>query len=566
MQHSWCDALMVFTDAKTVIIDEKEVKSIVLQDGGVLYEKENIVAEPLILHFTGQQFTGRYPYPLVGNNIIIDWGDGTTTNYDGESVPQHTYNENAEYIITISGLTELSRSFSGISGITDIIIPNTITAITIEALLETQISNVVIPSSVITLGDAVFNSTPLSNIVLSEGLKTIGSACFSECNLSKIIIPYSVTSMGYTIFGGTFIKDICLLWDSSETIISYQATTYQGAYSNDYTFNIPEGTTQLYVDKGYPLERLVEGATSITLTSNKDIVKVGETAVITGTLNYPSQDGVVTFNTKTPESVTIFPGNNYYSLGENGLDITDFTNDFYLTSNTDNGFHFYISYYAGNYGPKALNVSIIEKDVRAFPPIINKITYPIRLHIDENNIIAYRYKDYEQQEVICLVKNLPSYMSRYHVEYTKEEGFTQWQLSGENSLTVTKNTGLSTLTDSNGQATMEYEGVGAGNVTITGTYLDKDVSDSITINDTSALYLTSNKESIKRDETAILTTSLLPKKANETVYINKIINDENLVLELTSTRNRTDYTIKAKVIDEDDNGLENIRIKLYKEE
>ena len=113
---------------------------------------------------------------------------------------------------------------------------------------------------------------------------------------------------------------------------------------------------------------------------------------------------------------------------------------------------------------------------------------------------------------------------------------------------------------------MEYEGVGAGDVTITGTYLDKDISDSITINDTSVLYLTSNKESIKRDETAILTTLLLPKKENETVYLNKIINDENLTLELTSTNSGLNHEIKTKVTDENDNGLENIRIKLYKEE
>ena len=79
-------------------------------------------------------------------------------------------------------------------------------------------------------------------------------------------------------------------------------------------------------------------------------------------------------------------------------------------------------------------------------------------------------------------------------------------------------------------------------------------------------YILHNKESITIDETVILTTLLLPEKANETIYINKIINDENLVLELTSTMNGQDYTIKAKVIDEDDNGLENIRIKLFKEE
>lgn len=549
----------MFSNAKEIEINGKKVKSIVLQDGGVLYEKENI--EPLILYFTGQEFQGKAS--LVGNDIVIDWGDGTTTNYEGLTF-QHTYNENAEHIITISGVTELQGSFARISGITDVIIPNTITSITNGAFSATQISNVIIPSSVITLGQGAFNSTPLSNIVLSEGLKTIDHACFSTCNLSKIIIPYSVTSIGQTVFEGTPIKNICLLWDSSETIISYQAITYLGISSNDYTFTIPEGTTQLYVDKGYPLEKLVEGATSITLTSNKDIVGVGETAIITGTLNYPSQDKAVIFNTKTPESVTMTPGNNYYSIGENGFDITDFSNAFFLTSNIDNGYYLYISYYGASNEVKALSVYVRTEDGNPFPSLVNKLRYPIKLHIDENNIIIYCYKDYKEQEVICLVKNLSNY--RYLDEYTKEEGFTQWQLSGENSLTIIKNTGLSTSTDSNGQAIMEYEGVGAGDVTITGTYLDKDISDSITINDTSVLYLTSNKESIKRDETAILTTLLLPKKENETVYLNKIINDENLTLELTSTNSGLNHEIKTKVTDENDNGLENIRIKLYKEE
>ena len=40
---------MVFTDAKTVIIDEKEVKSIILQDGGILYEKESAITESIII-------------------------------------------------------------------------------------------------------------------------------------------------------------------------------------------------------------------------------------------------------------------------------------------------------------------------------------------------------------------------------------------------------------------------------------------------------------------------------------------------------------------------------------
>ncbi len=84
--------------------------------------------------------------------------------------------------------------------------------------------------------------------------------------------------------------------------------------------------------------------------------------------------------------------------------------------------------------------------------------------------------------------------------------------------------------------------------------------------DTLTLYLTSEKESIKRGETTLLTTSLSNPQENETIYLNKIIDDGNLTLELTSIRDKLNHEIKAKVIDENDNGLENIRIKLYKEE
>lgn len=84
--------------------------------------------------------------------------------------------------------------------------------------------------------------------------------------------------------------------------------------------------------------------------------------------------------------------------------------------------------------------------------------------------------------------------------------------------------------------------------------------------DTLTLYLASEKETIKKEESTLLTASIVPPQENETVYINKIIDDENLNLELTSINDGLNHTIKAKVIDENDNGLENIRIKLFKEE
>ena len=56
----------------------------------------------------------------------------------------------------------------------------------------------------------------------------------------------------------------------AENIIPYSTDTYS-QLSTDYKFRIPEGTMQLYLDKGYPLEKLLEGITSITLTSDKNI-------------------------------------------------------------------------------------------------------------------------------------------------------------------------------------------------------------------------------------------------------------------------------------------------------
>lgn len=547
----------MFNNAQMVEIGGKEVKSIVLQDGGVLYE--NIVAEPLILHFTGQQFQ-LYRYgSITGNDIIIDWGDGSITNYDVNASNSHTYEEDTEHIITISNVTGLAGSFSGISGITDVIIPNTITSIGNGTFYLTSLSNVSIPSSVTYLGQGVFSNTPINNVVLSEGLESIDAACFPNCpNLNKIIIPFSVTSLGDSLFGGTPMKDIIFLWDSSEAIIPYNESVYQGIVLNNHTFNIPEGTIQLYVDKGYPLERLVEGAASITLASDKDIIGIGETATITGTLNYPAQNKIIAFNTKTPESVTITPGDNYYSIGENGFDITDFSKSFYLESNVDDGISLYISCEEKSNTSRMVLSVYIKENNSSFAAIRNIINQ-IKLHVDKNNIVIY-YHTNDMTQMVQYLSQSDGYM--------QGRNFSQWKLSGDNSLTVTKNTGLYAFTDSNGQATIEYEGVGAGDVTVTGTYLDKDVSDSITIQDlnTPALYLTSEKDSIKKGETTLLTTSFSIPQENETVYLSKTINDENLTLELTSTNNGSNHEIKTKVTDENDNGLENIRIKLYKEE
>lgn len=200
------------------------------------------VVEPsiddIIMKFTGTSFsTGSYNQ-FTGENIVIGWGDGTTTDYTTGSDFNHTYSEDTEHTITISNVTG-----------TDI-----------GAFHNTNITEIFIPSGVVSLGQGTFNSCgSLEVVTLSEGLTTISMSCFTACDsLTEITVPKSVISIESGFCGGTPIENINLLWDTSESIIEYDSAIYGYILTNNYTFTIPTGTTSLYEAKGYPSDKLQE--------------------------------------------------------------------------------------------------------------------------------------------------------------------------------------------------------------------------------------------------------------------------------------------------------------------
>ena len=200
------------------------------------------VVEPpiddIIVKFTGTSFSSVSPNPFVGENIVIDWGDGTTTNYTTGSDFNHTYSENTEHTIRISNITGIAN----------------------DGVFRTlNITEAFIPSNVLVLGDGAFNQCrSLTSVTLSEGLTTIGASCLTTCDsLTEITIPKSVTSIGVSFCGGTPIENINLLWDTSESIIEYDMLIFDSTIG-DYTFTIPTGTTSLYEAKGYPSDKLQE--------------------------------------------------------------------------------------------------------------------------------------------------------------------------------------------------------------------------------------------------------------------------------------------------------------------
>ena len=191
----------------------------------------------IVVKFTGKTIErGDYSNAFVGENVVIKWGDGTTTNYTSGGY-SHTYDVDGEYTITISNVTAIGNS----------------------AFVNTDITEVFIPSHIVSLGSASFAECDLlEEVTLSEGLTSIGDGCFSmNPKLTEITIPSTVTNIGYNCFSYDPIENINLLWESSEDIIQYGSSMW-GNISTDYTFTIPTGTTSLYEAKGYPSSRLQE--------------------------------------------------------------------------------------------------------------------------------------------------------------------------------------------------------------------------------------------------------------------------------------------------------------------
>lgn len=159
---------------------------------------------------------------VFAHNIEVD-GIYYNFNSDGTSVRTtfkgSTYNEVAgEYTgnveipakVTYSGrsyaVTEIGfETFRGCTGITSVVIPNSVTRINYSAFYGcTALKSISIPETVTYLGNEVFRScTSLTSLTIPGNVEEIGSNAFNGCTgLKSMTIPQSVTSIGSAAFSG----------------------------------------------------------------------------------------------------------------------------------------------------------------------------------------------------------------------------------------------------------------------------------------------------------------------------------------------------------------------------
>lgn len=190
----------------------------------------------------------------------------TITSYTGEDghvdIPSSISEGEDVYAVTAIG----PWAFAGKTGITSVLIPNTVTSIgpgafygtgltsvnipssvtSIEAraFSDTSLTSVVIPNSVTSIGEDAFPALEtltigsgikeinqrilnpidnLTNLTLSEGLEKIGSAVFMNAsNLESVVIPNTVTSIGGVAFYGTKLTSVII----PDSVTSLEAMTF----------------------------------------------------------------------------------------------------------------------------------------------------------------------------------------------------------------------------------------------------------------------------------------------------------------------------------------------------
>jgi len=258
-------------------------------------------------------------YNINGNEASVtykgQYDDTYANEYSGSiTIPATVTCDGTTYFVTNIG----DRAFSKCTGLTSVVIPNTVTNIGFCAFSGCSgLTSVVIPNSVTNIGGiAFYNCSGLTSVIIPNSVTNIGGGAFFNCNgltsvtipnsvtsikehtfykcvsLTSIEIPNSVTNIGYEAFlGCTNLWDIIF----PNTFIYYDHDVFTGTawYDNQsdglvyagkiaykYKGSMPEGTIIILEDGtlgiAYSAFEGCYGLTNIDIPSS--VISIGQNA------------------------------------------------------------------------------------------------------------------------------------------------------------------------------------------------------------------------------------------------------------------------------------------------
>ena len=174
------------------------------------------------------------------NHIAIVMGyEGTLPSI--LEIPATTTHNDVEYTVTaINGSAFLNQM-----GVSQFILPNTITTIGSNAFRGCRYADINIPENLTALGEGAFaDCDHITSVTLPEGLTSIPALAFYSCSfLTELHLPSTLTTIGIRAFGN------CSNLETINTLAATAPTCSEGTFDNVHStcwVNVPIGSYNSY--------------------------------------------------------------------------------------------------------------------------------------------------------------------------------------------------------------------------------------------------------------------------------------------------------------------------------
>lgn len=199
----------------------------------------------------------QYPYGYIFGTSSYTGGVSTWQYYYGNSTSSPTsttyYIPSSLQSVTVTGGNILYGAFYGCTGLTSIIIPDSVTSIGDSAFSGcTGLTSITIPNSVTSIGKNAFREcSSFTSVSLGNSIVSIGETAFYGCEmLTCITIPKGLTSIGDSAFLGCW-RLIEVHNKSSLTIIAGSSDNGHVASCAKNVYTDTEGESKLSTENGY---------------------------------------------------------------------------------------------------------------------------------------------------------------------------------------------------------------------------------------------------------------------------------------------------------------------------
>ena len=125
----------------------------------------------------------------------------------------------SEYGSKIADMQSYLYSSEGRIYAEDLVIPDGITKIGVQAYYLCDVKSLTIPSSVKSIGNSAFNGCKrLNNLVIPEGVEVLGQNAFYNCPIDTLYLPSTLASVGASVFSSQYLRNVTLGQDFNFTL------------------------------------------------------------------------------------------------------------------------------------------------------------------------------------------------------------------------------------------------------------------------------------------------------------------------------------------------------------